>query len=215
MRLLIAASVLFGSSAVAIAQAPSTHRVERVAVDVAGATPLAARDSGILEGQRRAFRQLMERLAPAAEVPTLARVADGDLLAIVTGFEIDGERIAGNRWIAMMAVEFDAVAVERHLGSRRGSAPAATVGGPEAKQLLRAEIGDFDGYLDLRRRLARVPGVRAIGLRALSPSEALIELAHAGDTRALAEALSGASFPFDDADGVWVLRRGGAPPSVR
>ena len=96
--------------------------VRNVMVDRTGATAAAARDGALLDGQRLAFRRLIERLTLRAErrPPTVADARIGDL---VENFEVQNERTSSVRYIATLTYRFRAVDVRTLL--RNANVPFA------------------------------------------------------------------------------------------
>jgi hypothetical protein len=113
LRLLCVLGLLLGSVLPARAQAVGdAYTVRGVEVDVSAASPQAAKDQAVAEGQRQAFRQLLERLtAPADHV----RLPKADGAEYVRDFTVDQERASSTRYIASLTVRFHALAVKRLL----------------------------------------------------------------------------------------------------
>ena len=62
--------------------------VNGVVVEASAATAAAARDMAIVDGQRRAFRELIEHLAPGPEATALAKLSDAEIAPLIAGFEV-------------------------------------------------------------------------------------------------------------------------------
>jgi hypothetical protein len=77
-----------------------------VPVDATAASAAQAREAARGEGQRRAFRALLERLVPASEWRRLPRVDDATLTNMVTDFEVAGERSSAVRYLADYSFRF-------------------------------------------------------------------------------------------------------------
>lgn len=75
--------------------------VERTAADA-----LQARNAAIAEGQRRALRMVIQRLAPQADAQALSQVDDRRLQSLVRGVETGGERTGADRYAATLTVSF-------------------------------------------------------------------------------------------------------------
>ncbi len=104
-----------GRGGAALAAPPNStdpFLVQGVAVDVTAPTPEQAKDKAILEGQRKAFRQLMERLLPPSELSQVAKV---DGTSYVRDFSVDDERALAGRYIANLNVRFHAPSVRKLL----------------------------------------------------------------------------------------------------
>jgi hypothetical protein len=99
----------------AAAQAPDPFVVTGVAVDVTGASPLDARTRALAEGQRTAFRHLLQRMVPESSWPALPPASDSNVQAAVRGFQIASERASATRYIAKLDVSFHREAVRRLL----------------------------------------------------------------------------------------------------
>src|SRR5260221_3487060 len=93
------------------ARAADPFTVTGVTVDATAATPTAARDAAVADGQRKAFRQLLERLTAPADYARLPRLADRDIVPLVTGFEVQEERASTVRYLATLTYSFRASAI--------------------------------------------------------------------------------------------------------
>ncbi|MCS7269260.1 MAG: DUF2066 domain-containing protein [Geminicoccaceae bacterium] len=91
---------------------------ESVAVDVTAENAVAARAKGLEQGQREAFKRLLERLVPEEERARLPRVESLLATRYVRAVEIRDERVAPNRWLATLVVGFDPDAVRELLAGR-------------------------------------------------------------------------------------------------
>lgn len=91
--------------------------IRAVPVDATAETAPAARDRAIAEGRRAAFRRLIGRLVPAAQVRTVSDPTDSELQRMVLGFEVANERASAVRWLADLTVAFDPRAVQARLRS--------------------------------------------------------------------------------------------------
>jgi hypothetical protein len=109
---LILLVALAGPARQAAAAAPSDiFTVADVPVDATASNAVAARDAARLDGERRAFRQLLERLTLAADRGRLPRVGDQQLTDMVRDFEVANERSSGVRYLATYTFRFQAEAV--------------------------------------------------------------------------------------------------------
>ena len=73
--------------------------------------PSQARDIAIAEGEIRAFPILLRRLTLASDQARLPNLLPNDILAMVTGFEVDDERVSSTRYVARLTVSFNPLAV--------------------------------------------------------------------------------------------------------
>lgn len=105
------------------AQAPSPFVVSGVTVDETAATAAQARETAMAEGQRRAFRQLMERLVPQEQSAQLPRPSAAQLNDLVENFEVEDERSSAVRYIATLTFRFSPDGVRALL--RRAGLPFA------------------------------------------------------------------------------------------
>jgi hypothetical protein len=94
---------LAGSGAASIEAA---FAVSGVAVDVTAENAEAARTEALAEGQRRAFRRLLVRLTLAADHGRLPSLSDPVITELVRGFEVAGERVGPDRYIASLTFHF-------------------------------------------------------------------------------------------------------------
>jgi hypothetical protein len=92
--------------------------VRGVDVDRAAGTAALARDQAVAEGQRAAWRRLVERLVPAANRGNLASLPANQVAELVDSFEIESERGTGTRWIGRVAYRFQAERVRALFGAR-------------------------------------------------------------------------------------------------
>ncbi|MEJ0069951.1 MAG: DUF2066 domain-containing protein [Pseudomonadota bacterium] len=111
------------------AAAVDPFSVAGVAVDATAATAAAARDTALADGQRKAFRQLLERLASPADYGRLPRPSDAEITALVAGFQVQEERASAVRYLATLTYSFRPNAV-RALLRGAGIAVAETASRP-------------------------------------------------------------------------------------
>jgi hypothetical protein len=105
--LALAVLVAFGISRVAAAQSgPSVYTVAGISVDQTAATALAAREAARVDGQRRAFAALIERLTLAADRGRVQRPPDAQLTDMVRDFEVANERSSTVRYLADYTFRF-------------------------------------------------------------------------------------------------------------
>lgn len=111
LRLLVFLATLILCCGPALA-ASDAFAIRGVAVDSTASTPQAAKDQAIADGQRQAFRLLLERLTQVADHPRLPKV---DGLDYVRDFTVEKERSSATRYLASMTVRFNPVAVKKLL----------------------------------------------------------------------------------------------------
>jgi len=80
--------------------------VSGVTVDATAATAAAARDAALADGQRKAFRQLLERLASPADYGRLPHPSDAEVTPLVAGFQVQEERASTVRYLATLTYSF-------------------------------------------------------------------------------------------------------------
>ena len=87
------------------------YTISGVPIDATAASSQAARDQAVANGERRAVRLLLERLALRRDHPRLPQVAPADLQGLIEGFEISNERLSAVRYQADISVTFKAAAI--------------------------------------------------------------------------------------------------------
>jgi hypothetical protein len=97
------------------AQAPPVFTVRNVDVDQTAATASEARDAALLEGERKAFRQLLERLTPRAQHAQLPRPTNAQIADLIENFEVQNERASTVRYIATYTFRFNPDGVRAYL----------------------------------------------------------------------------------------------------
>jgi hypothetical protein len=105
------------------ADPPDVFTVAAVPVDATAANANAARDTARLDGQRRAYQILLDRLTLAADHDRLPKANDAQLNDLISGFEVAKERTSGVRYLADYTFHFRAEAVRRAL--RQANIPFA------------------------------------------------------------------------------------------
>jgi hypothetical protein len=107
--LVLAAAAWLAWAGMAAAQLEtSAFTIRDVSVDRTAATAAAARDAALLEGQRTAFRRLLERLVPRSEQRRWPNPSDARLGDLVENFEVQTERTSAVRYIATLTYRFRA-----------------------------------------------------------------------------------------------------------
>ena len=133
MALLIAAVGLIGLCGAAghagAAASADIFTVADIPVDATASDAVAAREAARVDGQRRAFRALLERLTLVADRGRLPRVGDQQLTEMVRDFEVANERSSAVRYLAIYTFRFRPDAV-RSLLRNAGIPFAETVSKP-------------------------------------------------------------------------------------
>jgi hypothetical protein len=89
--------------------------VADVPVDATASSAVAAREAARVDGQRRAFRMLLERLTLVADRGRLPRVGDQQLTEMVRDFSVANERSSAVRYLASYTFRFRPDAVRKLL----------------------------------------------------------------------------------------------------
>ena len=121
LRLALVLAAVFAVCASARAQAPSVFTVRNVAVDQTAATAAEAREAALLDGERKAFRQLLERLTPLAQHTKLPRATNQQVADLIENFEVQSERASAVRYIATYTFRFNPDGIRAML--RRANIP--------------------------------------------------------------------------------------------
>jgi hypothetical protein len=117
----LAGAVLLVSAALDFAPPPAAaapgdvFSVEKVAVDITADTASVARTVALAEGEKRAFRILMERLTMRVDHDRLPRLEARDISGFVQDFSVDNEKTSAVRYIADLNYRFVASRVRRLL----------------------------------------------------------------------------------------------------
>jgi hypothetical protein len=128
LLLVLVAGVSAGSRPAA-AQAPSVFTVRNVTVDQTAATAAEAREAALIDGERKAFRKLLERLTPRAQQAQLPRTTNQQVAELIENFEVQSERASAVRYIATYTFRFNPDGVRALL--RRANVPfSETYGRP-------------------------------------------------------------------------------------
>jgi hypothetical protein len=93
-----------------------TYVVGGVVVEKTGPDPVQARNAAVADGQRRALRQLVQRIAPQADSARLPPIDDQRLQQLVRGVEFGSERVSPDRYGATLTVAFVPDRVRAWLG---------------------------------------------------------------------------------------------------
>ncbi len=114
--------------------------VSGVLVDQTARTAAAARAEAIRLGQRDALNSLFERIVLRADDELLPVLPDGEITALVQGFEVEDEKISSRRYLANLTFKFKSNDV-RSLLKREGIPFTETV----AKPILVLPVFAFGG----------------------------------------------------------------------
>ncbi len=109
--------VAVGVPTPASAQLRDVFTVSRVAVDVTAEAAAAARETALAEGQRTAFRRLLQRLTLRQDHAFLPFLGDDEIVEYVRAIEVDKEKASTVRYLAELTVRFKPDAVRRLLRS--------------------------------------------------------------------------------------------------
>ncbi|MCC7049091.1 MAG: DUF2066 domain-containing protein [Alphaproteobacteria bacterium] len=90
----------------ALAQADDVFTARGVAVDATDQTAAAARVKALADGQRRALRQVFERIVLAEDLARQPRLTDRQVEALVQALEVNKERTSPVRYLAELTVRF-------------------------------------------------------------------------------------------------------------
>lgn len=116
--LLAMAGFLLTLPAMAQTRSGPVYTVSNVAVDATSQSATQARDVARADGERRAFRMLLERLTLRQDWSRLPKVTDADLFGLVQDFEVTSERSSTVRYLATLTYRFRPESVRRLLQSR-------------------------------------------------------------------------------------------------
>lgn len=116
--LLAMAGFLLTLPALAQTRSGSVYTVSNVAVDATSQSAVQAREIARADGERRAFRMLLERLTLKQDWSRLPKVTDADLFGLVQDFEVDSERSSTVRYLATLTYRFRPEPVRRLLRDR-------------------------------------------------------------------------------------------------
>jgi hypothetical protein len=109
--------VAVGLPTPASAQLQDVFTVSDVAVDVTAEAAAAAREAALAQGQRTAFRRLLDRLTLAEDHAFLPYLGDDEIVEYVRAIEVEKEKASTVRYLAELTVRFKPDAVRRLLRS--------------------------------------------------------------------------------------------------
>jgi len=187
--------------------------VNGVTVEATAATAAAARDMAIADGQRRAFKELIDHLAPGSDGAALAKLSDPEIAPLIVGFDVADERASATRWRATLNFAFDQDAVRALLRERgAGSSVAGRSAGSGAptdigdgRMMLRAPIENIGEWIAIRQRLSEVLAIRELKVRALSSREAIVEVSFTGGVSDMVDVLNKSFFTVTEEPDGWSL----------
>jgi hypothetical protein len=107
LRALLAASLLALGFASGASAQPALYTAGNILVDVTGDIA-NLRDQAMLQAQRQALQQVLNEIAPAADVARVALPGDEVISGWVQDFAIDEEKISANRYIGRFTFRFQA-----------------------------------------------------------------------------------------------------------
>jgi hypothetical protein len=227
MKWLWLAAVMFGCLVGRPADA-RPYEVSGVQVDVTAADAATARDQAIVEGQRKALQMLIEDLVGIEKAAQVPLPGDDAISEMVQDFEVESERLSSVRYIGVLTYRFDPLLVGDLL-SGVGGAPDSTVDtsgststtigipsttnsgavsalppGPIRNLAVSVPITGLQDWIEVRRRLATVAGIRT-EIRYLARDEARLNLLYSGDEQLLTQALAQRQLQLSQAEQQWIL----------
>lgn len=125
----VAAAVSAPAMAAAGAEARDVFTVSDVAVDVTAEAAAAARERALIEGQRKAFGRLLERLTLRRDHASLPRLGDPEIVDHVQAIEVEEEKTSTVRYLAELTVRFKPDSI-RNLLRASGIQYAETISKP-------------------------------------------------------------------------------------
>jgi hypothetical protein len=190
------------------------YEVTGVPVDVTAADAATARDQAIVEGQRKAFTMLMERLLGTEQAASIATPSDAQLSSMVQDFEVESERLSAVRYIGVMTFRFDAAAVDAAMGrpseAAGGVVTDAVPSGPVRTLSVVVPIASLRDWVEVRRRLSAITLVQRAEVRSLARTEGELNLSYYGDESRLRQALAQRQLSLlqDPQQQQWLLQLG-------
>lgn len=128
-RIAAVLALLLLAPAAARAAEADAFTVNGVQVDVTADSSAAARDQAIVQGQRKAFDQLLGRLAAPEDIARLPKLSDAEVTDLVSAFEVESEHVSTVRYIGSLTFHFRGSEVRRFLEGNSASI-AETVSKP-------------------------------------------------------------------------------------
>ena len=115
---LLVAGLVVATASVAWAQALGVFEVQGVAVDVTAETAAVARERALAEGEKLAFRRLLERLTLRADYRRLPKPSPREISIYVKDFSVADEKTSAVRYLARLSYRFHAGPIRRLLTDR-------------------------------------------------------------------------------------------------
>lgn len=197
------------------APAADPYEVNGVAVDVTAADATSARDQAILEGQRKAFDILVQRLAGAGQASAVRHPGDNELSNMVRDFEVESEKVSAVRYVGVLTFRFAPDAVNAVIGATSGDAGStmATIApvGPTQTLGVSVPIASLAEWVEIQRRLAAVATLRRSELRYIAQGEARLVLVYGGDIKLFSADLAQRRLALIEEAGSWKLRLNASP----
>ncbi|HVJ55781.1 MAG TPA: DUF2066 domain-containing protein [Aliidongia sp.] len=103
--------LILAGAAPAATSFPQAFVVAGVPVDATAQNAVAAREAARIQGQRTAFRRLLERLTQSSDWPRLPSPGDDAVTNLVQDFDVANEHSSGVRYLAAYTFRFKASAV--------------------------------------------------------------------------------------------------------
>lgn len=91
------------------------YTVNGIAVDVTAENAVLARETAVTDAQVKGLRALLERLTLPSHYGRLPAVGSETAASLVTAYQVEEENVAATRYIAEMAVTYDAEGVQNIL----------------------------------------------------------------------------------------------------
>ena len=80
--------------------------VRDIQVDVTDETAASARDKALRDGERRAYQQMISRVAPADDLPRMSAVSDAEIGTLIKDFWVADEKLSAVRYVATLNYTF-------------------------------------------------------------------------------------------------------------
>jgi hypothetical protein len=208
-------------------QFTATVTVDATADDVAKAREMARRD-----GQRKALSAVVDKLTGGPGKTKLPKLSDNQITDLVASFEVANEKMTAVRYTADYTYHFRGTETQAMLdkaGTAPGQpntgtataappapgtppAPGATPDtsaqqGPTATLTATLPIDSLQDWLKLRERLAKLPPVKKIEVKALSRQEVTVDIQYAGTLDQLKVSLATIHLGLEGDDSAWRLAR--------
>ena len=208
-------------------QFTATVTVDATADDVAKARETARRD-----GQRKALSAVVDKLAGGPGKAKLPKLSDNQITDLVASFEVANEKMTAVRYTADYTYHFRPTETQAMLdkagiapgqpntGTATSAPPAPGTPpapgaapdpnaqqGPTATLTATLPIDSLQDWLKLRERLAKLPPVKKIEVKALSRQEVTVDIQYAGTLDQLKVSLATIHLGLEGDDSAWRLAR--------